>query len=111
MPVIQGSDKAKYGQVIATVIIDPDGVPANTNIPLPDWARGAQDMVHCLLFRGSDGATTSDFIKKTVIDRGTAPATGEACLWDDNNIRLGDATTGRDMIVTVLVYKSFKISL
>jgi len=108
MPRIIGSEKQKHGGAVYTVLIDPGTVAANTNIPLPDWAKGAQDMLQCFVFRGSDGTAAAETYTKTVVARGTpAPGTGEACLYDDNNIRLGDATTTRDLILVTLIYKSF----
>jgi len=114
---IKGSEKQKFGYAVYTVLIDPGAVLAGTSIPLPTWARGAQDMLQCIRVRittDTDGVTpgTGHVTQQTVVARGTAtPASGQACLYDDDNIRLGDDTTALDLIICTLIYKSFTVEI
>jgi len=114
MPRVVGSEKQQYGYAVYTVLIDPGVVTAGTNIALPAWARGAQDMLQCIRIRittDTDGVTpgTGHVTQQTVVARGTAtPGTGQACLYDNDNIRLGDDTTALDLIIVTLIYKSFR---
>jgi len=122
MVTIKGSEKQKYGYAVYTVVIDPGAVAANTNIPLPDWAQGADDMLQCVVFVGVDQAVneggtatytiSTDCVQKTVVTKGTAtPGAGNACLYDENNIRLGDAIADDDVIFVTLIYTSFKVNI
>jgi len=117
MPQLIASETQKYGSAIYTVMLDPGAVTAGTSIPLPDWARNADNMLHCVVIRittDTDGVTpgTGHVATKTIVAKGTAtPATGQACLYDANNIRLGDDTTALDLILATLIYKSYTIQL
>jgi len=108
---IKGSEKQKFGYAVYTIFIDPGAVGANTNIPLPDWAKGAQDMLQCVVGRIYDGTTVGSITEQSVQPRGSTLTTGQACLWDDDNIRLGDATTAYHWIMVTLIYKSFTIEI
>ncbi|MDI6905668.1 MAG: hypothetical protein QMD13_09350 [Candidatus Bathyarchaeia archaeon] len=121
MPRIKGSEQQIYGSAVYTIVIDPGAVAANTNIPLPAWAKGAQNMLQCIVFKGVDQAVdeggtakytiTTDCIQKTVVKAGAAPAAGEACLYDKDNVRVGDAIADDDVLFVTLLYKSFTVEI
>jgi len=104
-----GSVKQEYGLPMVTALVDPGVVAAGSNIALPDYAKGAEDLVTLILVTLSDGTAAGTVVTKTVVAKGTAtPAAGEATLYDENNLRLGDATTARDLIIAVLRYRSYQ---
>jgi len=104
---IIGTEKAGgYSQ--KTVIVRPGALAANANCALPTWAKGAWDLVELYTFLGSDGTAAASMVAKTKVAKGTAaPGAGNACLYDADNLRIGDALTTRDMVVAVLEYPTF----
>jgi len=112
MPRLIGSEKQKFGAAVYTVFIDPGAVAAAANIALPAWAAGADDLLQLLLGISSSGNIADPIVAKTIVAKGTAaPGAGEACLYDEDNLRLGDATTAFDWIMATFVYKSFKVTV
>jgi len=105
---IKGTEKAG-GFATKTVMVRPGAYTANTNLALPTWAKGAWDLVELYCFLGSDGTAAASMVAKTKVAKGTAaPGAGNACLYDSDNLRIGDALTTRDMVVAVLEYPGFE---
>ena len=109
MTTIVGSEKLKHGYSALAVIVNPGAKEVQASIPLPAWAKGAQHILQAVKFKGSTGsskalATTLKVVTET-------PSTGEILLYDEDNVRLGDATTTRDILLLVLKYKTFSMKL
>lgn len=105
---IKGTEKAE-GYRAKTLVINSGAKAANADIPLPTWAKGGQNLLELTVFSGSDGTGSAVATTYTINDFGTASnATGEASLYDEDNIRVGDALTTRDVILVVVIYKSFE---
>lgn len=103
-----GTEKAE-GYRAKTIVVVPGSKAANANIPLPTWASGGQDLLGLTVFAGSDGTAVAVATSYTINAFGTETnATGEASLYDEDNIRVGDALTTRDVILAVVIYKSFE---
>lgn len=112
MVKIKGTEKAVHGYSGLSGFITPGAVTAGVSIPLPEWAKGAQDILHCVVVTLSDGTATGASAEQTVVAPGTAaPSTGEVSLYDKDNIRLGDNTTALSVILITLKYKSFTVEL
>ena len=112
MVKIKGTEKAPHGYSGLSGFILPGAVTAGVSIPLPDWAKGAQNILQCVVVTLSDGTATGSSAEQTVVAPGTAsPSTGEISLYDKDNIRLGDNTTTLTVILITLKYKSFTIEV
>jgi len=108
---IKGTEEAE-GYRVKTVIINPGAKAANANIPLPTPFNNAQSLVSLIVFSGSDGTVAAAATTYTINPFGTATnATGEASLYNANNLRVGDALTTRDIIIAILRYRSFVIEI
>ena len=111
MPIIIGTEKAQ-GYSSKTIVIVSGAKAANVNIPLPAWAKGAQDLLQLAVMAGSDGTAVAVATEYTINPFGTETnAAGEASLYDEDNIRVGDALTTRDIIICTLIYKSFRVAV
>ena len=112
MVKIKGTEKFAHGYSAVPVFIVPGAIAANANIALPDDFKGAQDLIQLVKVLLSDGTATGAPTEYTIVAAGTAaPGTGEASLYDQDNIRLGDATTALDVLLVILKYKSFTLQL
>ena len=111
MVKIKGTEKFGHGYSAVPVFIVPGVVTAGSNIALPDDFKGAQDLIQLVKVLTSDGTATAVITEYTIIAPGGTPGTGEATLYDEDNIRLGDATTALDVLLVILKYKSFALQL
>jgi len=112
MTRIRGSEKLDGGYSVIVVVVTPAVKAAGTSIPLPTQFQGAEDLLALTHFVGSDGTAAAVANIRTIVARGTsAPSAGQACLYDDNNLRLGDATTTKDLLLCIIKYKSFTMEL
>jgi len=90
----------------------PGTTSAGTTIALPEGYYPADELLAAIHFKGSDG-TAAALASVLIVDaKGTAaPAAGHIALLDDNNFRMGDATTTRDLVHLTLRYKSFRMEV
>jgi len=100
------------GYAIRTVPKAPGATGALTTIALPAEFYPADELLAAIFFKGSDGTAPAVAQVLIVDPKGTAsPASGHIALLDDNNFRMGDATTTRDLVLLTLRYKSFRMEL
>ena len=112
MVKIKGSEKFLHGYSAVPVFIVPGAIGAKADIALPDDFKGAQDLVQLIKVLVSDGTATGAVAEYEIDAFGTAaPATGHAALYDEDNIRIGDATTALDVLLVILKFKSFEKNL
>ena len=109
MTKIKGSEKLAHGYSALTVAINTGAKAAQADIPLPTWAKGAQEILQAEKVTLSDGTATGAHTTLTVVD--VTPAAGEILLYDEDNVRCGDATTALDHLILALKYKSFQVNL
>lgn len=136
MPRITGQEKTPFGYASLTVPFHPGAVAANTSIALPEWAKGVQRILAGLHVRKVDhthdvthkacAATSAAYASDTAITSTTAtpvqevenlavvtgtPAAGEVQLYDEDNVRLGRATVAGDILILMLLYRSFTVEV
>ena len=109
MPLIIGTEKAQ-GYAVRTIVIAAGAVAANTSIPLPAWAKGAQEIVTAIELNASDGTASAVATNLTIITTGV-PAANEIILFDEDNVRVGNAQTTRHLLILALRYKSFRVAV
>ena len=102
---IKGTEKAE-GYSAKSIVIAPGVVAANASIPLPSWATEAQEILQAVEFNGSDGTAAAVATTLTIITTGV-PGANEIILFDEDNVRVGNAQTARHVLLLVLKYKSF----
>jgi len=87
------------------LILAPGAKSANADIDFPSWAPKARALCAVTVLSLTEGTpNTWTVSNKTIVTSGT-PGTGEAILYDEDTIHIGDAITTSDLVVVVYIPK------
>ena len=91
--------------MVKTAIIPiTSSITAGTEIDISDYVHeDIYQIVAAFMFTGSDGTNAADWTSFTLVDDGlettSTPSSGEIALSGKRAVTLGDATSGRDILI------------